>query len=147
LQNQIPAYGFGDATTADKKVFPFFPDSRPCAGFQEVINRYTEITPRVVLAGPTSFAPIIYQALEIVKQAQSYHILLIIADGQVTSEADTVRAIVDASSFPLSIVVVGVGDGPFDMMEEFDDGLPQRKFDNVRSLRQHVLLPPIILTL
>jgi hypothetical protein len=85
-----------------------------------------------VLAGPTSFAPIIYQALEIVKQANSYHILLIIADGQVTSEADTVRAIVDASSYPLSIVVVGVGDGPFDMMEEFDDGLPQRRFDNVR---------------
>jgi hypothetical protein len=127
--NLIPVFGFGDLSTADKKVFPFFPD-RPCNGFQEVLQRYNEITPSVVLAGPTSFAPLIRETIQIVRQTRSYHILIIVADGQVTSPHETRQAIVEASSYPLSIILIGVGDGPWDMMEEFDDGLPQRQFDN-----------------
>jgi len=47
-----------------------------------------------------------------------FHVLLILCDGQVTSERETAEAIVEASNFPLAIVVVGVGDGPWDHVRE-----------------------------
>jgi len=126
----IPVFGFGDVTTSDKSVFPFFPDGRPCNGCAEVLARYSEIVPCAQLSGPTSFAPLIDKAIEIVSQTRQYHILVIIADGQVSSIKPTADAIVRASSYPISIIMVGVGDGPWDTMETFDDELPQRRFDN-----------------
>jgi hypothetical protein len=127
----IPAFGFGDASTGGWGCFPFLPD-RPCQGLGEVLARYSALTPHLVLSGPTNFAPVINEAIKIVEQSgNQYHILIIIADGEVVSEQETEEAIVRASNFPLSIVVVGVGDGPFDTMEMYDDELPARKFDNV----------------
>lgn len=141
--NLIPCFGFGDASTHDQDVFSFYADGRFCEGFEEVLTRYRELAPQLRLSGPTSFAPVIEMAMSIVGESRGqYHVLLIIADGQVTRSVDTpngqlssqerqtVDAIVRASYYPLSIVVVGVGDGPWDMMKEFDDNLPERAFDN-----------------
>lgn len=141
--NLIPCFGFGDASTHDQEVFSFYPDETFCEGFEDVLRRYRELVPQLRLAGPTSFAPVIEMAITIVEQSGGqYHVLLIIADGQVTRSVDTgqfqlspqekktVDAIVKASEYPLSIVLVGVGDGPWDMMKEFDDNIPARAFDN-----------------
>lgn len=128
--NLIPTFGFGDSTTRDKTCFPFLPDGQVCRGFQQVQHRYIQITPQLQLAGPTNFAPVIDETIRLVQQEKSYHILVIVADGQVTNERETSEAIIRASMYPISIIMVGVGDGPWEMMEKFDDKLPTRRFDN-----------------
>ncbi|KAK7350902.1 hypothetical protein VNO77_09944 [Canavalia gladiata] len=141
--NLIPCFGFGDASTHDRNVFSFYRDNRFCHGFEEVLARYREIVPYLKLSGPTSFAPVIDAAIDIVERNNGqYHVLVIIADGQVTRNPDTphgkfspqeqatVSSIIAASHYPLSIILVGVGDGPWDEMQHFDDNITERLFDN-----------------
>lgn len=71
-------------TTKDHSVFHLLPDGQPCQGLEEVLRQYAVVAPNVKLLGPTSFAPAIRQAMRIVEESNNeYHILLIIADGQV----------------------------------------------------------------
>ncbi|WVZ63112.1 hypothetical protein U9M48_012775 [Paspalum notatum var. saurae] len=135
------------ASTHDQHVFSFYPDARACNGVAEALQRYREIAPHVRLSGPTSLAPIIETATKVVQDnGYQYHILLIIADGQVPTsssaryardleetrsenylEERTLQALIHASDFPLSIVLVGVGDGPWDDLIHCNDN---RRFDN-----------------
>ncbi|KAF8024415.1 hypothetical protein BT93_F1566 [Corymbia citriodora subsp. variegata] len=141
--NLIPCFGFGDVTTHDREVFSFHSDHSPCHGFEEVLACYRKIVPTLTLSGPTSYGPIVEAAVDIVeKSGGQFHILVIIADGQVTRSSDTrddelspqeertIGSIVEASFYPLSIVLVGVGDGPWEDMKKFDDKIPTREFDN-----------------
>ena len=73
-----------------------------------------------------------------------FHILLILADGQMEEAEATLSALVDASQYPLSIVMVGVGDGPWGLMEDCDDLLPARKFDNFQVA---IFLQPVYVLL
>lgn len=39
------------ASTHDQHVFSFYPDHRPCDGFEEAVARYKEIVPYLKLSG------------------------------------------------------------------------------------------------
>ncbi|KAI4330953.1 hypothetical protein MLD38_029189 [Melastoma candidum] len=45
-------------------------------------------------------------------------------------EQATINSIVSTSQYPLPIILVGVGDGPWDAMKQLDNNIPQREFDN-----------------
>lgn len=162
----IDVYGFGCSKTSDTSVFSLGCDyssipyssniSReyydfnhrikdvPIHKLDSVIHRYRQITPYVKLSGPTSFAPIINRAVELVKERNEYHILLIISDGCVTNVKSTHQAIVNASKYPLSIICVGVGIGDgndgWKKMEQMDDDIPDRDFDNFQFVDFHKIM-------
>lgn len=127
--NMIPMFGFGDSLTTNRSVFPFSP-AIECHGLDAMLHCYRQVIPRIQMLGPTSLAPLIGAACNIVRATGRYHILIAITDGIIDDVAATTAAIVAASTLPLSIVTVGVGPGPWATMKEFDDGLPERAFDN-----------------
>ncbi|XP_031628973.1 copine-9-like [Contarinia nasturtii] len=124
----FPAFGFGAKIPPTGQVYHQFPlnnnPSHPyCAGVEEILNHYRLRVRSVTLYGPTNFAPVINNTISIASQFQDgrhYFVLLIITDGIISDMHLTKRAIIEASTLPISIIIVGVGDAEFDAMDELD---------------------------
>uniref|UniRef100_A0A3Q1G951 Copine-8 n=1 Tax=Acanthochromis polyacanthus TaxID=80966 RepID=A0A3Q1G951_9TELE len=123
-----PAYGFGAKLPPDGKISHAFPlnsntENPNCVGIEGVLEAYFQSLRTVQLYGPTNFAPVINQvarcAAEVTDGSQ-YFVLLMITDGVISDMAQTKEAVVNASSLPMSIIIVGVGPAEFDAMEELD---------------------------
>uniref|UniRef100_A0A8C6TTM8 Copine family member IX n=1 Tax=Neogobius melanostomus TaxID=47308 RepID=A0A8C6TTM8_9GOBI len=124
----FPAYGFGAKLPPDGKISHAFPlngdnENSNCVGIEGVLESYFQSLRTVQLYGPTNFAPVINKvancAAEITDGSQ-YFVLLMITDGVISDMVQTKEAVVNASSLPLSIIIVGVGPAEFDAMEELD---------------------------
>lgn len=48
-------------------------------------------------------------------------IVFILTDGEIHDKAQVVDQIIECCSLPISLIIVGVGNGPFDIMNEIDD--------------------------
>ena len=126
-------YGFGDTTTKERSVFAFFPEDVVMTEHRGLVQRYRQMVPFVALSAPTSCAPLIRQAMRRVYQScMEFHLLLILLAGPISANcrAATADAIFHASYFPISIVTVGMGDGPWDEMRRFAEELPDRRWEN-----------------
>ncbi|KAF0891980.1 hypothetical protein E2562_011356 [Oryza meyeriana var. granulata] len=100
-------------------------------GIQGIMSAYISALRNVSLAGPTLFGPVISTATALANQSlasnqQKYFVLLIVTDGVVTDFQETIDAIIKASDFPLSILVVGVGGADFKEMEFLDPNKGER---------------------
>ncbi|KAH8851480.1 Copine-8 [Schistosoma japonicum] len=126
--NLFPSFGFGACIPPDNNVSHCFPlnghmDNPYCKGIQGAMAAYAHSLRTVKFHGPTNFAPIINTVASIARQSvdgSQYSILLILTDGIISDLPQTKAAIVNASSLPLSIIIVGVGPANFDEMEELD---------------------------
>ncbi|XP_072552669.1 copine-9 isoform X3 [Salminus brasiliensis] len=124
----FPAYGFGAKIPPDGNVSHAFPmnsdcENANCVGIEGVLEAYYECLRTVQLYGPTNFAPVINQVADAaadVMDGSQYFVLLMITDGVISDMVQTKEAVVNASSLPMSIIIVGVGPAEFDAMEELD---------------------------
>lgn len=128
----FPAFGFGGKLSPDQPANHCFPinfdeDQPELQGMDGVLQTYYQSLRRVQLSGPTLFQGVIGQAAAIANSTkhtntlgQKYHVLCVLTDGIINDMDATVAEIVDAADSPLSIVIVGVGDGDFTAMERLD---------------------------
>jgi len=135
---EVPLYYFGSEQANEKGGIHFVGE---CKGSQELQQTYINTISHQTLSGPTVFIPMIDEAVRRVSQTGKFHVLLILTDGMVQDEEEHYRALNRASKFPLSIVCVGVGDGPWDEMQRFDHKMPRgRVFDNFHFVQMSQIL-------
>ena len=81
------------------------------------------------------WSAIIEKAINITKKTKKYHILMLLSTCQFRSiekKEKTKQSLIKASHYPLSIIVIGIGDGPWDEIQSLDDHLSGRWFDNLQ---------------
>ena len=125
----FPALGFGARVPPSGQVshefFLTLDPTRPfCAGVEGIVSAYYNSLNTVQLYGPTNFAPVINHVANFASAHQSeatnYFVLLILTDGIITDFDDTKRALVGASSLPMSVIIVGIGEEDFAAMDILD---------------------------
>lgn len=126
-----PVFGFGGMPKMSNKtehVFPLNFSNDPCVyGVEGIINTYKASISQVELSGPTYFAPILQGLNNLAKQAPEgiYFVIMIFTDGIICDIEDTKDQIVESCLLPISIIIVGVGNSDFSLMEELDgDDIP-----------------------
>ena len=131
----FPVYGFGGIPHSQN--FPGnmvshcfninFQQDPNIKGINNILSVYRQSLGRVTLAGPTFFTPILDKVIQEIKydlrnrqEENHYYVLLILTDGNINDMQQTCDKIVEASYLPLSIIIVGIGNGDFSLMDILD---------------------------
>ena len=127
----FPVYGYGAILPNDTQVSHCFPiNGNPqdpnINTIDGVIQTYRQVLPILRLHGPTYFAPIINELNRNVKEniaagkTMNYSILMILTDGLINDMDETIDALVEASFLPISVIIIGIGNGDFGNMDILD---------------------------
>ena len=156
----FPVFGFGfkfkDNIPENMGLYNFdnYPINRNTSDpnihlMDNVLKEYRKFITQIILWGPTNFAPMINDLNREVKEnlknglVMGYNILLILTDGQINDMQDTINALVEASFLPISVIIVGIGNGNFGNMDILDaDDNPLYDKDGRKADRDLVQFVP-----
>ena len=129
---RIPVYGFGAKLPPDFECVShcfalngniFDPEVN---GIDEVLEVYEQSVNNVSFYGPTVFSQLIETVIhyasaeETTQENQQYFVLLMLTDGIINDMEATIDAVIKASQLPISIIIVGIGEENFEMMDLLD---------------------------
>ena len=130
---KFPVFGFGGKLPGESKASHCFAlngdiFNPEVIGVQGILNAYHKSINVCGLFGPTYFTPVLQQinghmqvkSADQSQYSQKYQILMIITDGDIQDLQTSIDEIVAASSQPLSIIIIGVGNGEFTIMDNLD---------------------------
>ena len=121
---KIPGYPINNVSHCFNINFQNDPNIR---GINNIIETYRQSLSMIELAAPTKFTPILNKVISEIKndlenkqEENHYYVLLILTDGCINDMQETCDKIVEASYLPLSIIIVGIGNADFSLMEILD---------------------------
>ena len=146
----FPVYGFGAIIKGHHKANMCFnvnfQKNPEIQTIDNVINEYRNCFENIMLAGPTEFCPLIQKVNDIIRKENNplkYHILMILTDGIIVDQQQTIDALVEGSFLPLSVIIIGIGDDPCPEMIQLDgDQIPITSSKGVIRKRDLVQFVP-----
>ncbi|KAJ3208205.1 Copine-8, partial [Clydaea vesicula] len=121
----FPVYGFGAQIQGElSHCFPLTrAEGESTEGMEGLLKAYNYFMRDVNLSEPTHYAPLINSiATKASNDLQKtgvgifYSVLLIITDGEVNDMEQTIKEIINASTLPFAIIIIGVGKADFSKM-------------------------------
>ena len=149
--NQLfPVYGFGAIVKGEQNpnmCFNInFKNNPDIYTIDNVINEYRDCFQNIILAGPTEFCPLVQKVNETIKKENNplkYHILMILTDGVIFDQQQTIDALVEGSFLPLSVIIIGIGNDHFKEMIQLDgDEIPLISSNGIKRMRDLVQFVP-----
>ena len=124
----FPVYGFGALLNGESQINPCFninfKKDPEIKGINNVLLEYRNSFKSLqICRPPTKFNKLIQKVVNLIKKEQNhlkYHILLIITAGQIDDLRETIDILVEGSFQPLSVIIIGIGNGDFTNMVILD---------------------------
>ena len=146
----FPVYGFGAVIRGKFKTSMCFninfKDDPNIKNVNNIIKEYVNCCNKIDFACPTYFAPLIKKTINDIKQSKdilNYQLLMILTDGMIQDLEDSIEALVEGSFYPLSVIIIGIGEEDFSKMEKLDgDEIPLISKRGIKRLRDLVQFVP-----